>query len=146
MSLYQSINKIAPYVTNPYAGSPGEAAAVPFSQSYVRAKDESYQEAEKNEHPNHQQNDTGKKEKEYSFPEIFKVVDSPDFSGLFLLATGTDDSHLMMVIKKVRKQRGITDLIPVSDAKKMNQQECNKYLETGRYFSRSKGAQFTSEI
>ncbi len=146
MSLNQSINKIAPYVASPSVERTGDTAAVPFSQSYVQAKDESYQHNEKSRPSKYQNSGEGKEEVQNSFPEMFKIVDSPDFSGLFLLSAGKDDSHLMMVIKKVRKRRGVTDLIPVSDAKKMNQQEHNKYLETGRYFSSSKGAQFTGEI
>jgi hypothetical protein len=147
MSLNQSINKIAPYVVTRSPGSSGETGALSFSPSFVQAKDQSYQHGEEDgASKNQQKEDKSAEPQEPSFPEMFKVVDSPDFSELFLLASGKNDSQLMLVIKKMRKQRGVTDLIPVSDVKKKqktNQQERNIYMETRII---SKGEQFTGEI
>lgn len=144
MSLNQSINRIAPYVVTP---SPTETGAPPFSPSFVKAKDQSYQHKEDDGTSMNQKGEGENVEsKVESFSEIFKVVDSPDFTGLFLLATGKDDSQLMLVIKKVREQRGVTDLIPVSDAKKEQKANYQEYLETNRHFLESKREQFTGKL
>jgi hypothetical protein len=144
MSLYQTINKIAPHVLAPNIKEGSQSKAAPFSAYASRIKNNKKQG---NRKPNSKPDSSNEADNaSANLPEIFDLVASPDFSELFWLTSGKKGKQIMMSIKKVRKQRGVSKMIPVSDAKKDLYNECKSYLNTALHFTIPKGKKFTGTL
>lgn len=147
MSRNQSINRIAPHLSTSFSSvkEVNNTDVPPFSPYFVQKADQDQEEADQKAK---QSAKAAAKEiaTEDGRPEIFTLVDNPDFSDIFALATGKDDSKLMLIVKKMRKERDVTSMIPISKAQKENQQNADLYLNTNTQLKYPKGEAFTGRM
>ena len=147
MSRDLSLNKIAPHLTSPSIQGMDKANPVQEFSPYVVDAEEKFSEKdeqEKRESKSH----TGKEKSAFAkrYPEIFKLIEIPDFAELFQLAVGKEDARLLVIIKNIREKRGVTALLPVSDKKETGVKETHTYQHTAKWFTTEKGHQFCGKM
>lgn len=146
MSRNLSINKIAPYLTSSFVqGVDKPDAASSFSPYMVHAKDQNSKNKGDGQGREKKTNSENREDqdREYSYPEIFTLTALPVFSELFALSQGEEDFKLMFIVKKLRAERGVSD---ISEVKSSTQKGIHTYLNGSYCFSASKGECFTGKM
>lgn len=137
MSRDQSINRIAPHVYEPYlAGSSRAARVAPFSP-YRQQK---VHERAAGDHPKREQADAPSPQDSSApgaatdEPEIFTLIAGPDFGELFALWAHHPDPESFFTVKELRRDRGITGLVPVAEGLKHSPRQVQTYQSAQTYF------------
>lgn len=146
-----SINQIAPHITSSVVPGVTHVDALPsFSPYATRIKHD--QSGGNNQQDNSRGQESAAsassktKDESSAQPEIFKLVTGPSFADLFILSMGKSDRQFSHIIKTVRTDRGVTELVPLSNARQPSQKDVETYHKPGLYFSNPKGARFTGTI
>lgn len=146
MSRNQSINKIAPHINSSLSAVQGvnKTSVPPFSPYAAQARDNESNQERQDTSPQVETAEKSGSEKKQ--PEIFTLIANPDFSELFVLVPGKGDSTLLFTIKKMRRRRGVTSLIPLSDNHQESRLLTEKYHNMEQRIITSKGQTFAGSM
>ncbi len=126
MSRNLSLKKVVPYLRSYSVTKSDQTIPSSFAKHFVHKKTTDSEQDDSEA----QQNDDGnftdtKSSEDRNRPEIFKLIENPDFRELLELSSGKKERMIKRLILKLRKERGISDHLPISykHALKLNKNE-----------------------
>lgn len=121
MSRDLSLKKIVPHLRSYSVTKSGHAIPSAFTREFVNKKEiTSEQEDSDSYQDNEEQTSESKKTNEDNRPEIFKLIENPDFRELFQLSTGEKENFIRLIVQKFRKERGVSESLPISHTNALN--------------------------
>lgn len=140
MSRDLSLNKIAPHhraFSVAETDNANQISRFPFPSVKDREHSSGEENSGSQENENNNSADCNRTAEE-RYPEMFLLTENPDFLDLFHLGGEKKEAVLMLIVRKLRKQRGITDLLPVSNAELMNSEKTQFYRKSADWFTTHK--------
>lgn len=126
MSRNLSLKKIAPYLRSYSVRRSDQTIPSSFDKHFVHKKKKTSDQEDSDSREDQEKNFAHSKETEDgNLPEIFKLIENPDFYELFELSNGKKENIIMLIVKKIRQERGVSSRLPISyiHALKLNRNE-----------------------
>lgn len=126
MSQNLSLKKIVPYLRSYSVTKSDQTLPSSFDKHFVHKKEAgSEQEDSDSQEGNDGTFTETKTAEDRHLPEIFRLIENPDFRELFELSGGKKESIIKLLVLKLRQERGISDRLPISykNALKLNKNE-----------------------
>lgn len=145
MSRNQSINNITSRIALSSVSDTGDKERVKSFASYYSNSEEGSRDKDSDSTAGGSKPNAPDPDAE-ALPELFTLTDPPDFSGLFELCVAPHESRLTVIIKSLRKNRGITAMMPVSQSRKLGDKERASYLLPTHHYITAKGKQYSGRL
>lgn len=147
MSRDLSLKKIVPYLRSYTVTKSDQAIPSAFTRDFANKKKiSSEQEDADSRQDTEEQSPESQKTDESNTPEIFKLIENPDFCELFQLSTGEKEKFTRFIVQKFRKERGVSESLPISCTNALNLNKNEIYRKSIEWYYNHKNSSILFSI
>lgn len=146
MSRNLSLKKVVPYLKSYSVTKSDQTIPSSFDKHFVHKEKPTSEQGGSGFQEDCEENFTeSKKTENDTLPEVFQLIENPDFRELFELSNGKKESIIRLLVRKLRDERGVSEYLPISykNALKLNKNEIYRHSIDWYYNHRISSVLFT---
>lgn len=142
MSRNLSLKKIVPHLRSYSVKKSDQSVSSTFAQEFTNKEEISSEEKDSDTQEDHRENsaESAKTNQDGNLPEIFQLIENPDFRELFDLSVGKKERFIRLILQKYRKERGVSEEFPIPYQNAINLNKKGVYRQSIEWYHNHKSS------